>query len=135
MRFSLSVAAAAALLPALSSAHYLFPHVVINGRVTNAHEYNREHDNGFQPLGMDILNSPDFRCNKGSWNHRNQPKTLKVTAGVDTVGFKTGPSEVFHPDPITVSLGPLSSTSSPPIPLWHLGIWFFFPLGISHFNR
>ncbi|KAL8306381.1 hypothetical protein RB597_003091 [Gaeumannomyces tritici] len=105
MKLSLTVAAVTALLPALSSAHYLFPHLIINGRVTNAHEYNREHDNGFMPLKTpEILTNNDIRCNKGSWNHRRQPKTARVTAGVDSVGFRTalGGSDVFHPGPITI---------------------------------
>ncbi|EAQ85252.1 hypothetical protein CHGG_09266 [Chaetomium globosum CBS 148.51] len=78
MHFSLAYGALA-LLPQLSNAHFLFPHLMLNGVKTGAYEYVREHDNGFQPsFTPEILSSNDFRCNKGSWNHRSQPKTAKI---------------------------------------------------------
>ncbi|KLU86026.1 hypothetical protein MAPG_05045 [Magnaporthiopsis poae ATCC 64411] len=105
MKFSMTSTAAAALflLPQLASAHYLFPIFIHNDKVSKPQEFTREHDNGFQPLKTPgILTSNDLRCNKGSWNHRKQPKTAKVKAGQDTIGFQTAVGNVFHPGPITI---------------------------------
>lgn len=88
-----------------SAAHFHFPHLIVNGKVTNPHEYTREHDNGYMPSWEDgkFLTNTDMRCNKGSMNHRTQPKTYKVTAGQDTVGFATNvQAEIRHPGPFTV---------------------------------
>ncbi|KAL8372329.1 hypothetical protein RB595_001903 [Gaeumannomyces hyphopodioides] len=107
MKFSMTSSASAALLllPQLASAHYLFPHFILNDNVSKPQEFTREHDNGFMPLKTpDILTSNDIRCNKGSMNHRTQPKTAKVKAGQDTVGFKTAVGNVFHPGPITIMM-------------------------------
>jgi hypothetical protein len=93
---------ALAVLPQLSSAHFLFPHLMLNGVKTGANEYVREHDNGFQPsFTPEILTSNDIRCNKGSWNHRTQPKTAQVTAGKDVVGFHLHLDfGIYHPGPV-----------------------------------
>lgn len=98
--------AAVAVLPALSSAHYLFPHLYLNGVKTAGYQYVREHDNGFQPSWDDgrFLQSNDIRCNKGSENHRTQTKAAKVVAGKDSVGFGTNlDGRLGHPGPLTVS--------------------------------
>lgn len=107
MHFRLAYGALA-LLPQLSSAHFLFPHLMLNGVKTGAYEYVREHDNGFQPSWTpEILDSNDIRCNKGSWNHRSQPKTAQVTAGKDVVGFHLHLDfGIYHPGPVTA--GPSS---------------------------
>ncbi|KAK7981421.1 hypothetical protein PG988_003659 [Apiospora saccharicola] len=102
---NLSVLALAALTPALTLAHYHFPHLILNDKVTGAHEYVREHDNGFMPSWDDgkFLDSNDLRCNKGSENHRTQPKTAKVVAGKDVVGFATNvQAEIRHPGPLQI---------------------------------
>jgi len=102
---NLSVLALAALSPALTLAHYHFPHLILNDKVTGAHEYVREHDNGYMPSWDDgrFLTSNDLRCNKGSQNHRTQPKTAKVVAGKDIVGFATNvQAEIQHPGPLQV---------------------------------
>ncbi|KAL8285876.1 hypothetical protein RB597_002788 [Gaeumannomyces tritici] len=107
MKFSTisSASAALLLLPQLVSAHYLFPHFILNDKVSKPQEFTREHDNGFMPLKTpEILTSDDIRCNKGSMNHRTQPKTAKIKAGQDTVGFKTAVGNVFHPGPITIMM-------------------------------
>ena len=99
------ILATTALLPTLSVAHYHFPHLILNGKVTNPNEYVREHDNGYMPSWSDgaFLNSNDIRCNKGSENHRSQPKTARVVAGQDTVGFATNvQAEIRHPGPLQV---------------------------------
>lgn len=106
MKFPMTSTAAAALflLPQLASAHYIFSLFIHNDKVSRPQEFTREHDNGFMPLKTpDILTSNDIRCNKGSMNHRTQPKTAKVKAGQDTIGFQTAIGNVFHPGPITVS--------------------------------
>lgn len=98
--------AAVAVLPALSSAHYLFPHLYLNGVKTAGYQYVREHDNGFQPSWDDgrFLQSNDIRCNKGSESHRTQTKAAKVVAGKDSVGFGTNlDGRLGHPGPLTVS--------------------------------
>jgi hypothetical protein len=94
-----------ALLPTLSLAHYHFPHLILNGKVTNPNEFVREHDNGYMPSWSDgaFLTSNDIRCNKGSENHKSQPKTARVVAGQDVVGFATNvQAEIRHPGPIQV---------------------------------
>ncbi|ORX96753.1 fungal cellulose binding domain-containing protein [Clohesyomyces aquaticus] len=99
--------AAAAVLPACTTAHYLFPHLILNGQVTQPFEYVREHDNGFQPSWDDgrFLQSKDIRCNKGSENHMTAPKTAKVVAGKDTIGFASNVgTHLQHPGPLTVYL-------------------------------
>ena len=126
MHLPLLASGALALLPQLSSAHFLFPHLMLNGVKTNAFEYVREHDNGFQPsFTPEILSSNDFRCNKGSWNHRSQPKTAKVTAGKDTVGFHLHLDfGIYHPGPVTasppISPTPLEASSIPTTNPHHL---------------
>ncbi|EMD68959.1 hypothetical protein GGP41_001378 [Bipolaris sorokiniana] len=91
----------------LTQAHYHFPHFVINGQVTGPHQYVREHDNGFQPSWDEgrFINSEHLRCNKGSMNHRTQPKTYKVKAGQDVIGFQASiNTELFHPGPVQIYL-------------------------------
>ncbi|KAK4219896.1 family 61 putative glycoside hydrolase [Rhypophila decipiens] len=96
---------ALALLPSLSSAHFLFPHLMLNGVKTNPFEYVREHENGFMPSNNDFLTNQDFRCNKGSWQHRRDPKTAQVTAGKDVIGFHTQlDTGIYHPGPVTIYL-------------------------------
>ncbi|KAK4252161.1 glycosyl hydrolase family 61-domain-containing protein [Corynascus novoguineensis] len=97
---------ALALFSQLSSAHFLFPHLMLNGVKTEPYEYVREHDNGFNPsFTPEILESEDFRCNKGSWNHRSDPKTAQVTAGKDTVGFHLHLDfGIYHPGPVIIYL-------------------------------
>lgn len=105
MHFSTVAAGALALAPQMASAHFLFPHLMLNGVRTGANEYVREHDFGFMPHNNDWIDSPDFRCNVGSWNHRRQPKTAQVTAGKDTVGFNLHLDfDLYHPGPVTVRL-------------------------------
>lgn len=107
-----SIVALAGLLPSLVQAHYLWPQLILNGKVTAPFEYVREHDNGFMPSWSDgaFLNSNDLRCNKGSMNHRTQPKTARVVAGQDVVGFATNvQSEIRHPGPLQVSASILTT--------------------------
>lgn len=104
MHFSTVTAVAFAVAPRLASAHFLFPHLMLNGLRTGAFEYVREHDFGFMPHNNDFINSQDFRCNEGSWRHRREPKTAQVTAGRDTVGFNLHLDfGIYHPGPVTVS--------------------------------
>ena len=99
-----STVALALQLP-VASAHFLFPHLMLNGVRTGAYEYVREHDFGFMPHNNDWINSQDFRCNEGSWRHRREPKTAQVTAGRDMVGFNLHLDfDLYHPGPVTVSL-------------------------------
>jgi hypothetical protein len=103
---SLSVLVLAGLLPSATLAHYFFPHLVVNGQVTSEHEYTRKHDNFLNPSWEDgaFLYNTDLRCNKGSMNHRNEPKTYRITAGQDVVGFQTyaGTDGLYHPGPVQV---------------------------------
>jgi len=103
---NLAFVAFSAILPALSSAHYLFPHLYLNGVKTREYVYTREHDNGFQPSWDDgrFLSSNDIRCNKGSENHRTKTQAAKVVAGKDVIGFGTNlDARIEHPGPLTVS--------------------------------
>lgn len=105
---------ALALLPSLTWAHFLFPHLMLNGVKTAPFEYVREHENGFMPSNNDFLTNPDFRCNKGSWGHRRDPKTAQVTAGKDVVGFHTQlDTGIYHPGPVTVRYRPPSLSLHP----------------------
>jgi len=103
---NLSILGLAALMPSSTIAHYFFPHFVINGQVTPEYEYTREHDNFLNPSWEDgaFLNSDDLRCNKGSMNHRTEPKTATVIAGQDVVGFQTyaGTDGLYHPGPVQI---------------------------------
>ncbi|KAL1837288.1 hypothetical protein VTJ49DRAFT_4054 [Mycothermus thermophilus] len=102
MHVSSIIAGALALAPS-ASAHFLFPHLMLNGVRTGAYEYVREHDFGFMPHNNDWIYSPDFRCNEGSWRHRREPKTAQVTAGRDVVGFNLHLDfDLYHPGPVTV---------------------------------
>ncbi|KAH7303768.1 fungal cellulose binding domain-containing protein [Stachybotrys elegans] len=87
-------------------AHYFFPHLVVNGQVTAEHEYTRKHDNFLNPSWEDgaFLNNNDLRCNKGSMNHRTEPKTYRITAGQDVVGFQAyaGTDGLYHPGPVQI---------------------------------
>lgn len=113
MHFSTVAAGALALAPQMASAHFLFPHLMLNGVRTGAYEYVREHDFGFMPHNNDWIDSPDFRCNVGSWGHRRQPKTAQVTAGKDTVGFNLHLDfDLYHPGPVTVSGTPSPDPNS-----------------------
>lgn len=114
MHFSTVAAGALALAPQMASAHFLFPHLMLNGVRTGAYEYVREHDFGFMPHNNDWIDSPDFRCNVGSWNHRRQPKTAQVTAGKDSVGFNLHLDfDLYHPGPVTVRQTPPFQPSLP----------------------
>lgn len=105
MHWSTITAGALALVPQLSSAHFLFPHLMLNGVRTREYEYVREHDFGFMPHNNDFITHLDFRCNTGSWSHRRDPKTAQVTAGKDVVGFNLHLDfGIYHPGPVTVSL-------------------------------
>ncbi|KAK2759896.1 hypothetical protein FQN54_002630 [Arachnomyces sp. PD_36] len=102
---SLAAFGLAALLPSLSSAHYLFPDLIVNGEISTGYVHVREHDNGFEPsMKEDIVNSDDFRCNKGSENHMDIEPAV-VVAGQDEVGFQVSLGQgLFHPGPITIYL-------------------------------
>lgn len=104
-----------------STAHYLFPHFVINDTVTNEFEHVREHDNGFMPSWNDgaILTSNNLRCNKGSENHMSAPTPAQVVAGRDTVGFQTNlGTKIYHPGPVTVSLSFAASLILRSVTIW-----------------
>ncbi|KAJ5065993.1 glycosyl hydrolase family 61-domain-containing protein [Bipolaris maydis] len=71
-------------LSQLTQAHHHFPHFVINV----------QYENGFQ-LSWDegrFIDSEDLRCNKGSMNHRTQPKTYM--AYINTESFHPGPLQI-----------------------------------------
>ena len=117
MKISTCLVAVVTVLPSLSTAHYLFPHLIINGVVTDGFKYVREHDNGFQPYyASDVWNNNDFRCNKGSENHRAKTQAAKVVAGKDVIGFQTNlAAHIGHPGPMQVScLIPTASNAQMP---------------------
>ncbi|KAH9908522.1 glycosyl hydrolase family 61-domain-containing protein [Xylariomycetidae sp. FL2044] len=104
MQFTVStIAAVAALLPSLASAHYYFPHLVVDGVSSDEYEYVRRSTQGFQPhFGFDILSSDDLRCNTGAQANAASTKVATVKAG-DTIGLATNlAAKIEHPGPIQV---------------------------------
>ncbi|KAJ8117469.1 hypothetical protein OPT61_g1335 [Boeremia exigua] len=96
MRFLTSTIVA--LTATLTSAHYNFERLIVNGKVTEPYEYVRA-------LGYMVSNSPmtnvqhtDMRCNNGSFAAASKTKTYSVVAG-DTVGFTIRDS-LGHPGPL-----------------------------------
>lgn len=82
----------------LTSAHYNFERLIVNGRTTEPYEYVRA-------LGPMVGNGPfydvkhtDIRCNNGSFAAASKTKTYPVKAG-DTLGF-TIRDVLGHPGPL-----------------------------------
>ena len=101
MKFpAFSVAAMAACWPALISAHYYFPYLIVDGVTSQANQYVRSSTQGYQPqLTPDILTSDDLRCNTGSFDSAASTGVAKVNAG-DTVSFVTDvQTNVEYPGP------------------------------------
>jgi hypothetical protein len=74
-------------LAQISPTHFSLPAVDAHVK-TGVYEYFPEHDSGFQSSRTpEILNSNEFRRNKGFWNQRSAPKTAQVTASKDVVGL------------------------------------------------
>ncbi|KAF3022636.1 hypothetical protein E8E14_013989 [Neopestalotiopsis sp. 37M] len=93
-------ALAAGSLPTIS-AHYFFPHLIVNNNFTGYFEYVREDTQGYMPF-KDGYDSTDLRCNVGSEGFANQTGVYKVKAG-DELGFGTDFNALIqHPGPMQV---------------------------------
>ncbi|KAF7532277.1 hypothetical protein G7054_g8108 [Neopestalotiopsis clavispora] len=103
-------ALAAGSLPTIS-AHYFFPHLIVNNNFTGYFEYVREDTQGYMPF-KDGYDSTDLRCNVGSEGFANQTGVYKVKAG-DELGFGTDFNALIqHPGPIQIwELGPQQFSS------------------------
>lgn len=99
LNFAIIIAAA---LP-LSSAHYLFPHLIVGNTVTPEWAYVRRSTQGYQPnFGDRVINSAVMRCNTGSENSGPNTGVMKVKAG-DQVGFQTNLNgKIEHPGPLQI---------------------------------
>lgn len=102
MFFSQKLIAAVAALPAMTSAHYFWPQLIVNGETSEQWEYVRETSQGYEPqYTPDILTSNDLRCNTDSLAAAANTKVASVAAG-DTVSFVTDyGAKVQHPGPLT----------------------------------
>ncbi|ETS76507.1 hypothetical protein PFICI_11894 [Pestalotiopsis fici W106-1] len=93
-------ALAAGSLPTIS-AHYFFPHLIVNNNFTGYFEYVREDTQGYMSF-KDGYSSTDLRCNVGSQDFANQTGVYKVKAG-DELGFGTDFNALIqHPGPMQV---------------------------------
>ena len=91
--------AAAILASPLTSAHYIFSQLVVNGALKGGdYTYIRKNNNNYQPsFPSEVISSPDLRCNKGATAGSTQ--TFAVNAG-DKIGFKLAYNEfIEHPGP------------------------------------
>lgn len=101
----------AAALP-LTTAHYTFSQLVINGNLEGTDwQYIREHTRGYMPtFKEEIADSEDFRCNQGATNTGADTEVFTSVSPGDTVGLKQafGGTGMEHPGPVQVymSLAP-----------------------------
>ncbi|KAL1617070.1 hypothetical protein SLS54_008065 [Diplodia seriata] len=102
MFFSQKLIAVVAALPALSSAYYFWPQLIVNGETSESWEYVRETSQGYEPqYTPDILTSSDLRCNTASFSAAANTKVARVAAG-DTVAFVADyGATIQHPGPLT----------------------------------
>ncbi|KAM0321658.1 hypothetical protein ACHAQA_010014, partial [Verticillium albo-atrum] len=81
------------------SAHYFFPHLIVNGNFTGYNEYVRENDEGFMPTKNGYEN-PDFRCRTNAQSYAGTTGVYKVKAG-DEIGFGLNfGGKILHPGPM-----------------------------------
>lgn len=92
-----SILALAAALPQ-ALAHYNFERLIVNGEVTEPYEYVRALGEGVGNGPLYDVSSNDIRCNKGSFAHAKDTKTMAIKAG-DTLGF-TIRDVLGHPGPL-----------------------------------
>lgn len=102
MLFSQKLIATVAALPAVTSAHYFWPQLIVNGETSEQWEYVRETSQGYEPqYTPDILTSDDLRCNTDSFSAAANTKVASIAAG-DTVAFVADyGAKVQHPGPMT----------------------------------
>ncbi|KAI8225438.1 hypothetical protein K4K56_009554 [Colletotrichum sp. SAR 10_98] len=101
MRSSTLLSLAAAISSA--SAHYFFPHLIVNGNFTGYNEYVRENTQGYMPL-KNGYDSTDLRCQSGSMQYASKTGVYKVKAG-DEVGFGLNfGGQIQHPGPMQAYL-------------------------------
>jgi hypothetical protein len=100
MKSSLQTLLTLSSLTTLSTAHYNFESLIVNGHITNPYEYVRRTTNGWSPIGD--VKSPNLICNEGGLDPATMgsTKTYPVTPG-DTVGFTVN-IEIGHPGPLAV---------------------------------
>ncbi|KAI1845297.1 hypothetical protein JX265_005454 [Neoarthrinium moseri] len=98
-----TLAATAAFFSSFASAHYFFPHLIVNGVKSAEFEYVRRSTQGYQPhAGFDILSSNELRCNTGAQANAANTKVATVKAG-DSLAFGTNlAGKIQHPGPIQV---------------------------------
>ncbi|KAF4922050.1 putative endo-beta-1,4-glucanase D [Colletotrichum viniferum] len=101
MRSSTLLSLAAAISSA--SAHYFFPHLIVNGNFTGYNEYVRENTQGYMPL-KNGYDSTDLRCRTDSMQYASKTGIYKVKAG-DEVGFGLNfGGRIQHPGPMQAYL-------------------------------
>ncbi|KAI3547895.1 cellulose-growth-specific protein [Colletotrichum filicis] len=101
MRCSTFLALAASASGA--SAHYFFPHLIVNGNFTGYNEYVRDNSAGYMPF-KNGYDSTDLRCRTGSMEHAATTGVYKVKAG-DEVGFGLNfGGTIQHPGPMQAYL-------------------------------
>ncbi|KAJ0375872.1 hypothetical protein COL26b_005847 [Colletotrichum chrysophilum] len=101
MRSSTLLSLAATISSA--SAHYFFPHLIVNGNFTGYNEYVRENTQGYMPL-KNGYDSTDLRCRTDSMQYASKTGVYKVKAG-DEVGFGLNfGGRIQHPGPMQAYL-------------------------------
>lgn len=103
MKFSPIVAVALSAWSIPCSAHYFFPHLIVDGNFTGYFEYVRETTQGYMPQ-KGMYESTDFRCNTGSQDFASKTLVYDVQAGAE-LGFGTDFNALIeHPGPLSVYL-------------------------------
>ncbi|KAL4866953.1 hypothetical protein BDV12DRAFT_187049 [Aspergillus spectabilis] len=92
---------ASASLALTASAHYVFPALIKDGKVTGEWQYVRQWTGQYGNGPVESVEGVDIRCNKDGDNG-SATETLAVTAG-GTIGF-TVRSSISHPGPLLAYL-------------------------------
>lgn len=102
------ISTAVALFAGVTTAHYNFESLIVNGEVTDAYKYVRKTKNSNSPITA--VNSTDIICNNGGIDDdiMQATETFTVAAG-DQVGFKMN-EYIGHPGPLAVYLSKAPST-------------------------
>ncbi|GME34673.1 hypothetical protein BO66DRAFT_283386 [Neofusicoccum parvum] len=105
---TLTTALVTLLLPAATSAHYVFSHLIAAGNYTDHYAYVRENSNYYMPT-KSVLGS-DFRCNTGSLASAPSTSVYGPVAPGTELGFGLAyDATIEHPGPLSVYLSPAPS--------------------------
>ncbi|KAF7304481.1 BTB domain-containing protein [Mycena chlorophos] len=95
-----SALVALATFAAKVSAHYVFPQFIVGGVDSSDWEYNRQTNNYLSNNPVTDVTTEDIRCYT-STQSGTAGATASVAAG-STVGFISGPTDMYHPGVVNV---------------------------------